>query len=85
MKSQPRKLRPDSTLAALLSQAIDLPDGHCLIIQDSTGQQGYSASSELAELCRRAGERARLVSPSDPAAAIKAALVSLQPPAGGVH
>lgn len=84
-KAQPGKLRADPTLAALLSQAIELPDQHCLLVQDAAGRVGLQLSAEMVGLCQQAGALAQQISPADPGAALRAALMSLMPPAGGVH
>lgn len=84
-KAQRGKLPPDPKLIALITQVWDLPDGHCLQVQDSAGKQGVMVTESFRDLCERIGVRAREVSPRDPEAAIMAALAGLQPPAGGVH
>lgn len=72
--SQPGKLQADHKLVALLLQAESLPDNHCVPVPG-----GILASGELHALGARIGERARAVSPDDPAAAIKRALQAIVP------
>lgn len=75
--SQPGKLQADHKLVALLLQVEALPDNHCVPVPG-----GIVASGELHALGARIGERARAVSPDDPAAAIKRALLAIVPGVG---
>lgn len=72
--SQPGKLQADHMLVALLLQADALPAGHCVPVAG-----GMVASGQFLDLAARIGERARTVSPEDPAAACKAALLAMVP------
>lgn len=75
--SQPSKLQADHRLVALLLQVDALPEGHCFPVPG-----GIVASGDFLNLAARIGERARKVSPEDPAAACKAALLAMVPGGG---
>ena len=73
----------DAELVMLAFQVFALPDCHCLLLRDEAGQTAMAVSREFLAMCKRMGERAALINPADPEAAVKAALLATTPAAGG--
>ena len=78
-----RQAQHDLLVAA--NEVMDLPDRHCLLVMDASGQHGVAVTRDFMAICERFGELAKVANPRDPMAAIKKALMSLHPPTGGVH